>query len=62
MTLATAERTGPDTNCPPPPPPPPTKYAARLERAIEVACQAPPFPEEVLVALRDLLPPVRRTK
>lgn len=48
--------------CPAPPPPPPTpptpKFDERTERAIEVACQGPPFPAEVLAALRSLLPPV----
>lgn len=46
-------------NCPapkPPPPPKPPKYDE--ERAIEIACQGPPFPAEVIAALRNLLPPV----
>lgn len=53
-------------NCPAPPPPPPTpkppKFDERTERAIKVACQGPPFPPEVIAALRNLLPPVGGAK
>lgn len=44
----------------PPPPPKPPKFDARLQRAIEVACQAPPFPSEVIETLRGLLAPHAR--
>lgn len=59
MSTITLARQAP--NCPapkPPPPPKPPKYDERMERAIKVACQGPPFPEEVFAALRNLLPPV----
>lgn len=61
MMTATLSHPTADATCPaPPPPPPPTppKFDARMERAIKVACQGPPFPEEVFAALRNLLPPV----
>jgi hypothetical protein len=32
--------------------------AARIAKAIEVGCQGPPFPPEVVAELRNLLPPV----
>lgn len=56
-----------DVNCPAPPPPPPTprppKFDDETARAIKVACDGPPFPDDVIATLRGLLAPhARRTK
>jgi hypothetical protein len=61
VNAATLSRPTSDATCPAPPPPPPpkpSKLDERMERAIKVACQGPPFPPEVIAALRQLLPPV----
>lgn len=58
MSTALQER---QPSCPAPKPPPPPKPSGPSkfdeERAIEIACQGPSFPAEVLAALRNLLPP-----